>query len=222
MILAGGRSRRLGRVPKCDLVFRDRTLLGHSLAAGRGACHQIVVGPPDLPVGRESGVRLVREDPPFGGPVAGIAAGMAELDGAGCAADWLLITACDHPHAEAAAAALLAGAGFAAGDETGIRDHGERLSCFDPQGGSKDNGIDLITPTDSTGHRQTLFALYRRTALAAALAACDGGRDVSVRRLVAGLRATSITLPDGLLDDIDDPAAAARLGIHVPSPSTDQ
>lgn len=188
IILAGGRSRRLGRVDKAQLDFRGRTLLGHALAAGRGACHQVVVGPAELPV--PPGVRLVREDPPFGGPVAGIGAGVAELDRVGCSTPWLLITACDHPYAEAAAAALL--------------EH------------PRVDGVDLITPTDSTGHRQTLFALYRRSALVDALDACGGGRDLSVRRLVADLRTTGVRLPDDLLDDVDDPAAAERLGIPVP------
>lgn len=214
IILAGGRSRRLERVAKAGLVFQGRTLLGHALAAGRGACHQVVVGPAELPV--PPGVRRVREDPPFGGPVAGIGAGLGELDRLGCPAQWLLITACDHPYAEGAARALF-----------------ERWP-FDPRSGSDEqhveatsstptplDRIDLITPTDSTGHRQTLFALYRRSALMSALDACEGGHDMSVRRLIAGLRATSVRLPDGLLDDVDDPAAARRLGIPIPQAPSD-
>ncbi|MDO5682307.1 MAG: NTP transferase domain-containing protein [Propionibacteriaceae bacterium] len=190
IILAGGRSRRLGTLPKCDLVFEGQTLLAHAMAAGQLACHQVVVGPPDLPV--VDGVRLVREDPPFGGPVAGIAAGVRELAAAGCTADWILITACDHPHAEAATAALIANL--------------PELSTT----------IELVTPTDSTGHRQTLFALYRREALERELARHDGGHNLSVRRLIADLATVEATVDDDLLDDVDDPAAAARHGINLP------
>lgn len=232
VILAGGRSRRLGRVRKPQLEFRGRTLLDHALVAGRGACHQVVVGPPELSV--PPGVRRVREDPPFGGPVAGIGAGVAELDRVGCSAQWLLVTACDHPYAEAAARALfdclqpgsaLRAEQYASDPLGGSDEH----YAPDPLGGSEAQrssartrdpvnlgGVDLITPTDSTGHRQTLFALYRRSALMSALDECDGGHDMSVRRLIAGLRSTSVRLPDDLLDDVDDPAAAQRFGIPIP------
>ncbi|MDO5499320.1 MAG: molybdenum cofactor guanylyltransferase [Propionibacteriaceae bacterium] len=199
IILAGGRSRRLRTADKSQLIFRGQTLLEHAVAAGGAACHQVAVGPLDLPI---PGVRVVREDPPFGGPVAGIAAGAKELVRTGCDAEWVLITACDHPYAEAAARAL-------------VESVSASLSADSPSG-SVDKDADLITPTDSGGHDQILFALYRRAALSDALAAHGGGHDLSVRALIAGLRPTSITLPDGLLGDIDDAAAARRHGIEVP------
>lgn len=188
IVLAGGRSRRLDGVTKALLLYRGETLLQHALAAVPAACHRVVVGPPELPVAAVAS--LVREDPPFGGPVAGINAGAAELARLGCSAEWVLITACDHPYAESAAATL--------------------LSTPPPA------DVDLIAPTDATGHRQTLFALYRRSALTAALGRLDGGQNCSVRRLVEPLRSHSPVLPDGILADIDDAAAAARAGITVP------
>lgn len=197
IVLAGGRSCRLNGVSKAGLLVDGQTLLEHTLAAGNPCCHQIVVGPADLVV--PQGVALVREDPPFGGPVAGIAAGLAGLDGTGCTASWVLVTACDHPAARRAAATLFS----AAADMF--------LSSM-----SLPEEIDLIAPVDSTGHVQNLFALYRRAALRAALTRVEGGHNVSVRRLVAGLATHSPVLPDGLLDDVDDPAAAARWGITVP------
>lgn len=192
IVLAGGRSRRLNGVSKPGLLVDGQTLLDHTLAAGAGCCHRVVAGPPDLVV--PEGVTLIREHPPFGGPVAGIAAGLAELDRLGCGADWVLVTACDHPAAARAGAALFGAAGA----------YADRSQ------------VELIAPVDSTGHVQNLFALYRRPALRAALAGVEGGRNVSVRRLVAGLATHSPVLPDGLLDDVDDQAAAARWGITVP------
>ncbi len=193
IVLAGGRSRRLNGVTKGLLLAGGRTLLEHGLFAAADACHRVVAGLPELPV--PDGVSLVREDPPFGGPVAGIAAGMDELERVGCSAEWAFVLACDHPYAAEAAAEL-----------------------FTAVGATPLEHLDLITPTDSTGHRQTLFALYRRTALTEALTRVGGGQNCSVKRLVADLRTWSPALPDGLLIDIDDPAAAAAAGIPLPQP----
>uniref|UniRef100_UPI00165DB73E molybdenum cofactor guanylyltransferase n=1 Tax=Actinotalea sp. JY-7885 TaxID=2758576 RepID=UPI00165DB73E len=69
IVLAGGQGRRLGRVSKPDVVVAGRTLLDHALAATAGARRVVVVGPPEL---ARPGVTVVREDPPSGGPVAGV------------------------------------------------------------------------------------------------------------------------------------------------------
>jgi molybdopterin-guanine dinucleotide biosynthesis protein A len=193
IVLAGGRSRRLNGIAKAGLIMGGRTLLDHAVTAGDDCCHQVVVGPPGAVM--SPGVVLVREDPPFGGPVAGIDAGLAELDRRGCAAGWVLVTACDHPAAEHAVAALIAVT------ET-------RVDL---------DGVELVAPADSDGQVQNLFALYRREALRRELTRIGGGRDLSVRRLVTGLATHSPVLPDMLLDDIDDAVAAARWGITVPS-----
>lgn len=199
IVLAGGRSRRLGGVTKALLLYDGQPLLEHAVAAAPDARDTVVVGPPELPVPER--VRLVREDPPFGGPVAGIAAGLAELQQCGLP-DWILITACDHPRARDAVAALFAAAGDLTPDELA--------------------GCDAVVPTDSTAQRQILFALYRSETLAAALTAVGGGRDVSVRRLLAELRVLTVLVPEGLLHDVDDASAAAAAGITLPVPETPQ
>ena len=77
IILAGGRSSRLGGVPKSGLIYDGATLLERSLRAAGAAGRTVVVGPDpgDLP----GGVLTCREDPPFAGPAAAIAAGLAAL-----------------------------------------------------------------------------------------------------------------------------------------------
>ncbi|GAA3886297.1 molybdenum cofactor guanylyltransferase [Saccharothrix violaceirubra] len=76
IVLAGGRGSRLGGVDKAALVVGGRTLLERALDAVRGAGRTIVVGPRrDLP----GGVLSVREEPPGGGPVAGLAAGLGSV-----------------------------------------------------------------------------------------------------------------------------------------------
>ncbi|MFD1214070.1 molybdenum cofactor guanylyltransferase, partial [Arthrobacter sp. GCM10027362] len=48
VVLAGGRSSRLGGVPKALLEFEGRTLLRRTLDALSGARRIAVVGPPEL------------------------------------------------------------------------------------------------------------------------------------------------------------------------------
>ncbi|WP_395640543.1 molybdenum cofactor guanylyltransferase [Pseudolysinimonas sp.] len=103
LILAGGRSSRLGHSDKWNLRIDDETLLQRSLRAVRsaGVSSVIVVGD-EAP----APVVAVREDPAFAGPVAAIAAGMRALPGT---ADAVLVLACDMPHIAQALPALLAG-----------------------------------------------------------------------------------------------------------------
>ncbi len=104
VVLAGGRARRLG-TSKPQLVVDGARLLDHVLAATRDARATVVVGPADL---ASDAYVLTREDPPFGGPVAGTAAGLTALpDGA---APWVLLLACDVPRAAEAVPLLVASA----------------------------------------------------------------------------------------------------------------
>ena len=88
VVLAGGTGRRLGGAVKPDVVARGARLLDHVLAGleqlrdrGLPLGHVCVVAPAavDLP----TGVLRALEDPPLGGPVAGIAAGLESLDQCG-------------------------------------------------------------------------------------------------------------------------------------------
>jgi len=76
VVLAGGRAARLGGQRKPQLDVGGRTMLAAVLTAVAGAAERVVVGPPQ-PVA--PGVRLVREDPPGGGPVPALAAGLAAV-----------------------------------------------------------------------------------------------------------------------------------------------
>jgi molybdopterin-guanine dinucleotide biosynthesis protein A len=79
VLLAGGQGSRLGGRHKPAIALRGRTLLNHALAAVGGADRVVVVGPVE-PTDRP--VRWTREQPPGGGPVAAMAAGLAEIDAA--------------------------------------------------------------------------------------------------------------------------------------------
>src|SRR5438270_4429815 len=76
IVLAGGRASRLGGQPKPQLEVGGRSMLTAVLTALHGAGPRVVVGPPQ-PV--PAGVLLVREEPPGGGPVPALAAGLAAV-----------------------------------------------------------------------------------------------------------------------------------------------
>jgi molybdenum cofactor guanylyltransferase len=73
VVLAGGRGARLGGQAKPQLMVGGRTILSAVLAAVTDATERVVVGPPQ-PV--PDGVLVVREEPPGGGPVAALRAGL--------------------------------------------------------------------------------------------------------------------------------------------------
>lgn len=78
VILAGGTAVRLGGVDKASLEWRGRSLLDWALDAVVDAAEVVVVGDV-LPTERP--VTFVREDPPLGGPAAGLLAGLDAFAG---------------------------------------------------------------------------------------------------------------------------------------------
>lgn len=83
VVLAGGSARRLGGRDKPALTVGGRRLLDRVLDALAAAGRVVVVGPDRG--GLPAGVVRTREEPPGGGPVAGLAAGLP-LVGAGLVA----------------------------------------------------------------------------------------------------------------------------------------
>jgi molybdopterin-guanine dinucleotide biosynthesis protein A len=76
VVLAGGRAARLGGQAKPQLEVGGRSMLATVLAAVEDADRRVVVGPPQ-PVPDD--VVRVREEPPGGGPVAALRAGLPEV-----------------------------------------------------------------------------------------------------------------------------------------------
>lgn len=157
VVLAGGTGRRLGGTSKPDVRLAGRRLLDHALDATAGARRVAVVAPAGVPV--PDGVARTLEDPPHGGPVAGVAAGLRALDPDG-PAPLVLVLSCDAPHAASAVPRLL------------------RAAAASPAGAC------LVGPD---GRSQWLVAVHvaatlhaRLTALAAAR---DGLRDLPARAL---------------------------------------
>lgn len=189
IILAGGRSSRLGGSPKSALMFDGATLLERSLAAAAGARQTVVVGPETA--GLPGGVLTSREDPPFAGPAAAIAAGLAALRGAG-PADLVLVLACDMPRVGEAVRALL-----------------------DALPGT---GADGLMAASADGRRQPLAGFYSTAALERAVqdaAARNALVHGSVFALLASLDVQAVVVPAGSTDDVDTWDDAAALGVAV-------
>ena len=102
IVLTGGRGSRLGGADKGALTLGGTTLLSRALAAASSARATVVVGPRE---GIPEDMLTAREEPPFAGPVAAIAAGLEALPSP--AADHVLVLACDMPFADEAVEALL-------------------------------------------------------------------------------------------------------------------
>ncbi|HEX6498545.1 MAG TPA: NTP transferase domain-containing protein [Micromonosporaceae bacterium] len=167
MVLAGGAGRRLGGDAKPTLTVAGRPMLARVLDAVADAQVRIVVGPPSLPL--PQGVRRTREEPPGGGPVAGVAAGFAALaEGAATGLGYVALLAADLPFLDRQSVAALRGA----------------------LAGSSADGAVYV---DATGHRQWLCGVWRTAALTDRLARIGPRYDgLSMRRLLGPLNAIEL------------------------------
>lgn len=199
IILAGGSGERLGGVDKATIRYRDQTLLDRLLAALWGI-DTVVVAPPHVAV--PAGVRRALEEPPGGGPAAGIVWGLAAAglldDPLGCVG----IFSVDSPIAPEIAADLFAVA----------RSH---------------PGVGAIACSPS-GQRHHLLAVYPVSALVAAVRQIAmerpsaspwyaGVRDLAARRLISGIAVEEVCFGSADMRDIDTLADAAAWGAQVPA-----
>ena len=183
VVLAGGGSRRLG-YDKISARLGDTTVLDHLLDGLVGALPGVPlvgVGPPRA---TRQAVTWVREDPPGGGPVAGLARALQELaPDDGPDDGWLAVVAGDQPFAAQAVAVLAERAGRADADAV--------LALDDDR-------------------PQPLLGVYRVGALRAAIG--NDAADRSVRSVARVLRVVEVPVPPGAARDVDtaDDLAAAR------------
>ncbi|WIB34332.1 NTP transferase domain-containing protein [Curtobacterium sp. MCSS17_005] len=187
IILAGGRGRRLGGLDKATIHLRNGRgrLLDHAIAAVADA-RTVVVGPTRRAA--PSSVLWAREDPPFSGPAAAVAAGLASLRASATVpADFTIVLAVDLAAAEAAIAGL----------------------CAEVDG---DTAIDGWIAQDPNGRQQPLLAVYRTGPLhqaCDALSATEGLTNASMRALLTPMRLRNVRLGSALCNDIDTPAQLA-------------
>ena len=173
IVLAGGTGLRLGGVDKAALDLNGVTLLERALAATVSATEVVVVGQP-VPTSRE--VAWTVEDPPLGGPAAGLLAGL-DLLGDGPAL--VAVLAVDMPKVNSGTVARLTWAVEADAD------------------------VDGAVLVDPDGRRQPLAAVYRVGALAAARPDPGERHGLSVRRLIGDLRLVEVPTVGDEARDVD-------------------
>ncbi|WAP51582.1 NTP transferase domain-containing protein [Arthrobacter sp. ATA002] len=216
IILAGGRSSRLGGTPKALFRSSGRTLLDITLTAAAAASTVAVAGPESLAAAlgdAGAGALLVREDPPFSGPAAGVAAAWAALAAHDAAhrripPEWTLVLACDMPFVSAAVTALLAAAGS------------------DGSAGPAAPGrpVRSLLAVDGSGRAQPLAALYRSADLRDAVEQYDrpaGLENLSMKRLLARVQWRDVAVPAHSTADVDTWDDARRWSVE-PGPPQDR
>lgn len=208
ILLAGGRATRLDGAVKPLLDVGGRSLLTRAVDAAHAVgARPVVVAAPVLDESLE--VEWVREDPPFGGPVAGI---VAALTHPGLAqTDWTLVLACDLARPDLAVARLLSDLALLPGDTEGL--------CL----------------ADASSRPQWLTGVYRTRLLGeAARSIRDEGRDAPVRQLLDDLAIAVIAASDHLTADVDTwedleraraaaaPSSRSRTPSSEPSPEVQE
>lgn len=142
VILAGGTAVRLGGADKAGIELAGRTFLEHALAAVASAGEVVVVGE-QVPTSRPA--TFVREDPPLGGPVAGLVAGRRAL---ATTPDVILVMAVDMPRVTGATVTRLLGAVGAHDGSVLVDDSGRSQLVL----AVRTDRLDAATPADPHGH----------------------------------------------------------------------
>ncbi|MFE3852630.1 NTP transferase domain-containing protein [Streptomyces griseorubiginosus] len=186
VVLAGGAARRLGGADKPAVRVGGRALLDRVLAACPDARTTVVVADP-RPSARE--ITWAREDPPGGGPLAALDAGLRHTT-----ARHVLVLSADLPFLQEGTVRLL-------------------LTVL------RTGGADGVLLTDADGRDQPLVAAYRAPSLRIELAALAKQHGtlagLPLRRLTGALDLTRVPDPVASFDcDTWDDIATARARIR--------
>ncbi|MEU6069620.1 NTP transferase domain-containing protein [Streptomyces sp. NPDC047082] len=207
VVLAGGAARRLGGVDKPAVRVGGRPLLDRVLAACAGARATVVVAEP-RPTARP--VRWAREEPPGGGPVAALDAGLRRTTTEDASREEVPTEDAPQHTPVSAELTVVFSADLPFLDEATVR----RLVTA-----LRTTGAEGALLTDADGRDQPLVAAYRTAALRRELAALADGHGglagLPLRRLTGALDLTRVPDPLASFDcDTWDDIATARARIR--------
>ena len=185
IIFAGGRGSRLGGADKADLDLGGQRLLDRVIAATQaaGVNRPVIVGPDRAGLNH---CVVVREDPPFAGPLAALAAGLSAIGVESSERDAeLLLLSCDLEHPDAVITQLLA----------------QSPAAYE----------DAVVLRDPDGRAQWLAGRYRVASLSRAVAHLgDEIANQPLRRATERLTIGWRDAPSEIVADIDTPQDLAR------------
>lgn len=182
IVLSGGSAARFQGADKASIEIAGTTLLEHALGALAEVPEVVVVGD-QVPTSRP--VTFLREDPPGGGPAAGLLAG---LEGFAWPPRLVVVLAVDLPMVTTGTVSRLLAAAVA-GD-----------------------GALLVDPD---GREQYLCAAYRTQALVSAAPPLEEQHGLAVRRLVGGLLLAGVPALGHEGRDVDTWEDLAELRQHL-------
>ncbi|MGB7982163.1 MAG: DUF6457 domain-containing protein [Candidatus Nanopelagicales bacterium] len=190
LVLTGGRSARLGR-DKATVHVGGRRLVDRLLAQVPAEVPVVLVGPPVR--GLPERVVLAREDPPGGGPLAGLGAGLVEVS-----TPLVAVCAADMPFGVPVLVGALARLADGAPSSGGVPVDAEPA--------------DAVVPIDEDGRAQLLCAAYRTDVLRERLARLEPLAGRPMRHLLQLLRVMEWPVPAAAVADVDttDELQAAR------------
>lgn len=183
VVLTGGGGVRLGGVDKASIEVDGTTLLEHALAAVAAADEVVVVGP-EVPTSRP--VTWTREQPPGGGPAAGLLTG---LDALAVHPDLVCALAVDMPRVNTRTVARLVGALTAETDADGacLLDAGQRKQWLAAV--YRYGALRAVRPRDrETEHGLALRRLVLPLRIVPVPALADEARDVDTWQDLVDLR----------------------------------
>lgn len=164
IVLTGGGSRRMGH-DKATLDVAGATLLDRTLDGVPAGIDVVVAGPP-VRVAR-AGVVFLQEEPPGGGPVAGVDAALAVVT-----APVVVVLATDLPLVGTLPAGLVQALAGSVDDVS---------------------PLDAVLAADASGRPQQLCAAYRADALRQAIADNGPANGAAMHRVVARLRTSTLS-----------------------------
>lgn len=189
LVVSGGKATRLGGITKTALTVDGVPLIKRALTAVRDVsphCPAVVVG--DTEGLDDLGhVTHLREDPPFSGPAAAIAAGVEHVT-----TEFVVVLAADLPRIDAHTVRALV-------DAVGESD------CAVP---------DCAVAVDPAGRAQYLTAVWRTRALAEVVSAAEVAHRPA-RTLYDRCTWVPVHLEQATTADIDTFADAQRYGVDV-------
>ena len=193
LILAGGRGSRLEGVDKAALLLENERLVDRVIAATRraGVSQVVIVGPTDA--GAHADL-VVREEPPFSGPLAAVGRGIEEIE-----APWVMLLACDLQHPDQVVDQLLSALLNVSKSQ---------------QSGVSHQKIQGVVLSDESGNRQWLASCINTAVLRDALdsvlrekGSLDGG---SLAAVFGHIEFFSAVAHPGSTQDIDTPEQLAH------------